>query len=251
LPRNRWQEHLEVMRHSRRNSLIRSTKCLKSLAERAGGPNHAAKDSTSLKHLDDRRMARSSGKPSVARKQARAEFLGRYNAYRGISGKIVTELPNPGQEHEVGIPRNGEVQQVMNRLIGATGRNRPCPRQTLQYPGDLKVQEVRSMQGFPSRIDALLDALPDRCWRSQSSTADASRTITGPLALLLPCEPCRSQAQLACVHANAPATPPELAALRFLLSQLTDNPRATSRPWPRAPSGCDASIGDLTKLNHL
>src|SRR6516165_2699529 len=81
---------------------------------------------------------------------------------------------------------------------------------------------------------------PADVWRSQSTAADASRTITVPLALLSPCEQSRSRPPPACVDANAPATPPALAAPRSLLSQPTDSPRATFLPWQRAPSGCDA-----------
>ena len=42
LPRKRRQEHLEAMRHSGRNSLICSNKCLQWLPERAGGLNHSS-----------------------------------------------------------------------------------------------------------------------------------------------------------------------------------------------------------------
>jgi hypothetical protein len=69
-------------------------------------------------------MAPSSGEPSVTRKQSSAEFFRQHYVGRVISGKIVTELPNPGQQYEMGIPRDAEVEQVLNRLMGASCWNR-------------------------------------------------------------------------------------------------------------------------------
>ena len=31
----------------------------------------------------------------------------------------MTELPNPGQQNEVGVPSDSQVKQVFDRLIGA------------------------------------------------------------------------------------------------------------------------------------
>jgi hypothetical protein len=63
-----------------------------------------------LEQLDDRRMAGSSGEPSVARNQWSPELFGKPNVGRVIGGKIVPELPNPGQQHEMGIACKPEVQ---------------------------------------------------------------------------------------------------------------------------------------------
>src|SRR5437016_1807243 len=76
--------------------------------------------------------------------------------------------------------------------------------------------------------------------RSQSTAADASRTIIAPRAPLALCEQCRSPPKPACAYADALATLTTLAAPRFLLSRLTDNLRATCQPWQREPLGCDA-----------
>ena len=105
-----------------------------------------------LEQLDDRRMAGSSGEPCVACNQWNPELFGKADVGRVIGGKIVAELPNPGQQHEIGISRNPEVKQVPHGLIGAICRNRSFPHQTPQYLGDLKIQKMRSMQRFPGRI---------------------------------------------------------------------------------------------------
>ncbi len=105
-------------------------------------------------------MARSDGKPSVTGNQWRAEFFGKANIGRIISGKIVAKLPNPRQENEMGIPYKPEIQQVLNRLFGAARWNRTFPHKAPQDLGDFKIQEMRSMQGLLSRTDPLVDAPP-------------------------------------------------------------------------------------------
>jgi hypothetical protein len=58
----------------------------------------------------------------------------------------VTELPNAGQQHEVRIASDPEVQQIADRFISTVCRYRSFPHQTPQYLGDLEIEEVRSMQ---------------------------------------------------------------------------------------------------------
>lgn len=107
-------------------------------------------------------MAGSGGEPRVARNQWSAELFGKSNICRVISGKIVTKLPNPGQQHEMRIPCNPEIQQVLYGMVGAICRNRSFPYQTPQYLGDLEIQEMRSMQRFSGRVYPMLDMLPCR-----------------------------------------------------------------------------------------
>jgi hypothetical protein len=59
------------------------------------------------------------GETAVTRNQARAQFFGERNVCRIVGGQVVTELPNPGQQNEVGIPSHAQVEQVFDRLIGA------------------------------------------------------------------------------------------------------------------------------------
>jgi hypothetical protein len=63
-----------------------------------------------------------------------------------ICRKIVTESPNPGQQYEMGIASDPEVQQIADRFISTVCRYRSFPHQTPQYLGDLEIEEVRSMQ---------------------------------------------------------------------------------------------------------
>ncbi len=73
------------------------------------------------KHLDRRGVTGSRREPAVTCKQSRSESFGKYDVGRIIRGQIVTELPNPGQQKEVGIPSNSQVEQVLDCLIGAVG----------------------------------------------------------------------------------------------------------------------------------
>src|SRR5579859_247172 len=63
-----------------------------------------------LEQLDDRRMAKSSGEPPVARNQWSPELFGKPNVGGVIGGKIVAELPNSGQQHEMRVPCKPEIQ---------------------------------------------------------------------------------------------------------------------------------------------
>jgi hypothetical protein len=51
----------------------------------------------------------------------------------------VTELPNPGQQHEVGIASDPKVQQIADRLTSTVCWDRSFPHQTPPYLGDLKI----------------------------------------------------------------------------------------------------------------
>lgn len=64
-------------------------------------------------------MTGSRSEPAVASDQCRAEFFGKRDIGRVIGGKIVTMLPNPGQQHEVRISGDPEVCKITNRFIGA------------------------------------------------------------------------------------------------------------------------------------
>jgi len=57
--------------------------------------------------------------PGVTCNQSSSELFGKHDVCRIIRGQIVTELPNPGQQNEVGIPRDSQVEQVLDGLISA------------------------------------------------------------------------------------------------------------------------------------
>ncbi len=123
------------------------------------GANAPAK----LKQLDEWCIARSSSEAAVAGEQRSTEFFGKYEISCIVSGKVVTAPPDLRQQDEMGIARNPEVLEIEHCLLGAARRNRSFPRQSPEDLGNLNIQEVRSMQGFVARIDALFDALSGRC----------------------------------------------------------------------------------------
>ena len=104
-------------------------------------------------------MARCGREPSVTRKQTSAELFGKRDVSRIVRRQIVTELPDAGQQNKVRIASDSQVEQVLNRLISAVCRDRTLPHQAPQYLADLKIKEVRSVQGLVLRVDALLDPL--------------------------------------------------------------------------------------------
>ena len=104
-------------------------------------------------------MAGGRREPSVTRKQSSAEMFGERDVSRIIRRQIVTKLPNPGQQNKVGIPCDSQVEQVPDRLIGAVCRDRALPLQTSQYLANLKIEQVRSVQGFVLGVDALFNLL--------------------------------------------------------------------------------------------
>ena len=64
-------------------------------------------------------MAGGRSKPAVTRKQSSAEFFGKHDVSHIIGRQVVAELPNPGQQQEVGIASNAQVQEILDRLIRA------------------------------------------------------------------------------------------------------------------------------------
>ena len=57
-----------------------------------------------LKQFNGRRMARRRRQSLVPRNQGSPEFFDQHDVGRIIGRKLVTQLPNPGKEHEVRIP---------------------------------------------------------------------------------------------------------------------------------------------------
>jgi hypothetical protein len=55
-----------------------------------------------------------------------------------------------------------EFLSTISLALGSVFGERSFPHQTPQYLGDLKIEEVRGMQGFVMRINPLLDALSGR-----------------------------------------------------------------------------------------
>lgn len=89
---------------------------------RAPGPGHApGRSSSESKQLDGRGVAGYRGEAGITRQQSSAEVFGESDVGRIIRGQIVTELPNPGQQKEVGIASDSQVEQVFDCLIGAAG----------------------------------------------------------------------------------------------------------------------------------
>ena len=71
------------------------------------------------KQLDWRSVTGRGREPPVTRKESSAELFGERDVGCIICGQIVTELPNPGQQNEVGITSYAQVEQVVDRLISA------------------------------------------------------------------------------------------------------------------------------------
>ena len=59
--------------------------------------------------------------PAVTCHQSSSEFFSKHDIGRIIRGQIVAEPPNPGQQKEVGIPGDSQVEQVLDGLISAVG----------------------------------------------------------------------------------------------------------------------------------
>ena len=83
--------------------------------ECVGRPQPAAES----KHLDCRGVTGCRREPAVACKQSSSELFGKHDVGRIIRGQIVTELPNAGQQNEVGIASDSQVEQVLDGLISA------------------------------------------------------------------------------------------------------------------------------------
>ncbi len=79
--------------------------------------------SVGLEELDGCGMARSRSESSIPCHQGTSELFGKHNVGRIICRKVVTELPDAGQEHEMRIPSNTEIQQITDRLVSTMYRD--------------------------------------------------------------------------------------------------------------------------------
>src|SRR5260370_298261 len=118
---------------------------------RPWNPRSRAPGTVESKQLDWHGVTGCRRESAVACNQSSSELFGKDDVCRIIRGQIVTEPPNPGQQNEVGIPSDSQVEQVLDGLISAVGGDRAFPHQTPQYLADLKVEQVRSMQRLVMR----------------------------------------------------------------------------------------------------
>ena len=68
-------------------------------------------------------MARNRSESGISRNSRSSELLGKHDVGGIIGRKIVTELPNAGQEHEMRIPSNTKIEQITDRLISTMCRD--------------------------------------------------------------------------------------------------------------------------------
>lgn len=62
-------------------------------------------------------MARGRGESTIPCKQRGSEFIGKHDIGSIVGRKIVTQLPNPGQEYGMRIPSNAEIHQIADCLV--------------------------------------------------------------------------------------------------------------------------------------
>jgi hypothetical protein len=64
-------------------------------------------------------MSRRRSKVCIARYEWCAESFGKHDVCGIVCRKIMPELPNPEQQHELRIACNSEVNQILNRASDA------------------------------------------------------------------------------------------------------------------------------------
>ncbi len=97
------------------------------------------------------------------RDQRGAKLFGERYVACVVGGEIVSATPNPGKKNEMRISSNPEVEQIANCLIGAARWDRSAAHETPHHLDNLKIQQVRSVQGFVARVNSLFNAFADRC----------------------------------------------------------------------------------------
>ena len=83
-----------------------------------------------LEELDGGGMARSRSESTIPCNQCSSEFFGEHNVGSIVGRKIVTQLPNSWQEHEMRIPSNTKIQQIADRLVSTKYRDHSLPCET-------------------------------------------------------------------------------------------------------------------------
>ena len=75
-------------------------------------------------------MARGRSESTVPCNQRSSQIFGQHNVGSIIGRKIVSQLPNPGEEHEMRIPSNAKIQQIAHGLVNTVYRDHSLPCQT-------------------------------------------------------------------------------------------------------------------------
>ena len=78
-----------------------------------------------LEELDGGGMPRRRSESTIPCHQGSSEFLGQHNIGSIVGRNVVAQLPNSWQEHEMRIPGNPKIQQIVDRLVGANVRGPP------------------------------------------------------------------------------------------------------------------------------
>ena len=111
------------------------------------------------KQLDAHPTGGGRSEAGVTSHQGGAQFCGECNVSGIVGRQIMPQPPDMWQEEKVGIARQAEVEQILERLIGALGGNRGFPHQSPQDLRHLNVEKVRSVKGFAARVNPDLHSL--------------------------------------------------------------------------------------------
>ena len=102
----------------------------------------------SSENFDPRMMAESRGERRVASEQWRAEGFRQSDVRRIVSGQIVAQFPNPGQEEVMRVAGQREIRKILQRLKRARGVKIARARIATEDLRNLEIQKVRRMKRF-------------------------------------------------------------------------------------------------------
>jgi len=122
------------------------------------------------RHLDARPNPRRRSKPSVPRKERRAEDLGQGDVSGIVGGEVLPQLPNPQGERVMRPTAQAECGEIVERFARPFGRNLPGGRVAPQDLKDLEVEKMRRMQSLAVLKQTLFDG--SRGWRAKQDFED-------------------------------------------------------------------------------
>lgn len=114
----------------------------------------------------------------VPRYERDSESLGERHVGRIVDGEIVPELPDPLQQQRMWISLERQVAQVFDRAISTLLVQRAGEGVAPQDLGHFEIEQMRGVERLAGEEEPFGDLRGVRVFRSSSSIAEASTTIT-------------------------------------------------------------------------
>jgi hypothetical protein len=141
------------------------------------GPTTVACVKPSHNHFDARAVAGRLGEWGVAGDHRRIKRLCQSNVHGVVRCHVLAQLPRSSEKIEMGVTVEVEVDEVLDRLGRTLSRHFARSNEASEALRNFDVDQMGRMELVVSK-EAGLDPSAEGVWRRNSSSAEASTTIT-------------------------------------------------------------------------